>query len=349
MTEHGGVIRPGEEWLDTNGRPIQAHGGSVLFEDGTYYWYGENKERTVPGGDVWHWGVRCYSSTDLCSWTDEGLILPPDLDDPRSPLHPHREMERPHIVRHPSTGRYVCYVKVKDGFTQLTSTFVADRLLGPYRPVHVDVRPLGMDAGDFDLTVDADTGRGHYIFERVHSELIVADLDVALTGITGDHSVHFRHGRPPHVREAPAYFRRHGRHYLITSGTTGYYPNPSEVAVADDIHGPWTVVGDPHPGDATGTSFGSQISSVLKVPGKEDLYVAIGDRWLPHYTEPGHVAVDAFEEHFARLEAGEDPGPMPRLTVPDTANARYVWLPLRFEGERVVIDWRDEWSLEDFD
>ena len=37
-------IRPGEVWLDTNGNRIHAHGGSVIFIDGTYYFYGENKE-----------------------------------------------------------------------------------------------------------------------------------------------------------------------------------------------------------------------------------------------------------------------------------------------------------------
>ena len=35
------AIYPGKTWLDTNGNPIQAHGGSVLYVDGIYYWYGE--------------------------------------------------------------------------------------------------------------------------------------------------------------------------------------------------------------------------------------------------------------------------------------------------------------------
>ena len=39
-------IRPGKIWLDTNGNPIQAHGGSVMYLDGVYYFYGENKEKT---------------------------------------------------------------------------------------------------------------------------------------------------------------------------------------------------------------------------------------------------------------------------------------------------------------
>ena len=37
---------PGQTWLDTEGKRIQAHGGSVIYVDGIYYWYGENKEKT---------------------------------------------------------------------------------------------------------------------------------------------------------------------------------------------------------------------------------------------------------------------------------------------------------------
>lgn len=39
---------PGRVWLDTEGKRIQAHGGSVMYLDGVYYWYGENKELTNP-------------------------------------------------------------------------------------------------------------------------------------------------------------------------------------------------------------------------------------------------------------------------------------------------------------
>ena len=30
---------PGEVWKDTDGNPINAHGGGLLYHDGTYYWY----------------------------------------------------------------------------------------------------------------------------------------------------------------------------------------------------------------------------------------------------------------------------------------------------------------------
>src|SRR6476661_10691844 len=111
------TIRPGQMWNDTTGRRIQAHGGSVHHEDGTFYWYGENKERTTTGHGIWHWGVRCYCSTDLYNWEDLGLIIPPDVDDPGSPLHPAQQMDRPHIIYNVATKKYVCWLRIMgEGF-----------------------------------------------------------------------------------------------------------------------------------------------------------------------------------------------------------------------------------------
>ena len=36
-------IRPGSIFYDTDGNPINAHGGGFLFYNDTYYWYGEIK------------------------------------------------------------------------------------------------------------------------------------------------------------------------------------------------------------------------------------------------------------------------------------------------------------------
>lgn len=78
-------FEPGKVWLDIDGKRIHAHGGSILYENGIYYWYGENKEHSDGKNGVWHWGVRCYSSQDLYNWKDEGVIIPPDLNDETSP------------------------------------------------------------------------------------------------------------------------------------------------------------------------------------------------------------------------------------------------------------------------
>lgn len=68
------TIRPGQVWLDTDGKRIQAHGGSLIYDSGKFYWYGENKEKTTGQNALWHWGVRCYSSEDLYNWKDEWKV-----------------------------------------------------------------------------------------------------------------------------------------------------------------------------------------------------------------------------------------------------------------------------------
>ena len=102
------AIYPGQVWLDTKGERIQAHGGAVYYENGTYYWYGENKTYTDGKNGVWTWGLKVYASKDLCNWDDLGYLIPPVLDDPNSALFPTKRVDRPHILKCPKTGKYVC-------------------------------------------------------------------------------------------------------------------------------------------------------------------------------------------------------------------------------------------------
>ncbi len=367
-------IRPGEVWLDTDGNRIQAHGGSIIAVDGTFYWYGENKEKTLPGSGIWHWGVRCYASDDLYNWVDKGLIIPPDTDDPSSPLHPSQSMDRPHILFNARTRKFVCWLKIMENdHSQTATVLTADNVLGPYTMIRSGMRPLGMSAGDFDLVVDPTDGKAYHYFERVHSELICADLTDDYTDVTGSSSAHFPNGHPPHVREAPAHFSRNGLHYLFTSGTTGYLPNPSEVACAQTYHGPWTVLGNPHPDDRSRTSYNSQISSVFKHPAKHDLYIALADRWLADLPDKvgdtfwTGAASDAIARMFAAFfdpqrahgagavdAVSDDQGPdrtelFTLISDPNTSVADYVWLPVRFDGQMAYLDWNDEWTIEEYE
>jgi hypothetical protein len=62
----------GEVWKDTNGVPIQAHGGQVqwLEKEGKWYWYGEDKTKGYRSN-----GISAYSSKDLYNWTFEGYVM----------------------------------------------------------------------------------------------------------------------------------------------------------------------------------------------------------------------------------------------------------------------------------
>lgn len=344
-------FKPGQVWLDTEGKRIQAHGGSIITVDDTFYWYGENKEKTQPGSGIWHWGMRMYRSKDLYNWEDLGGILPPVTDDPENPLHPSQFADRPHILYCARTGRFVMWIKImgKDGI-QFQVVATAETVTGPYTVLKSDFRPLGMSCGDFDLVIEPTDGKAYYIFERVHSELIVADLNEDYTDVTGYYSTHFPHLSPPYVREAPAYFRRGRLHYMFTSGTTGYFPNRSEVACSMSHHGPWTVLGDPHPGDAEHRSYRSQITSVFKHPYKKDLYIALADRWLTDLPKELPDIDGVFAKGFT--PGKEDMSiveVLNSLTVSNTSEADYVWLPIRFDGEMAYLDWHDSWRIEDYE
>ena len=129
-------------------------------------------------------------------------------------------------------------------------------------------------------------------------------------------------------------------------------PNPSEAAIADTWHGPYTVLGNPHPQDESQTSFHSQIASVFKVEGKKDLYIAVADRWLPEHMDL------KYEEYARGFESIFDPdyegekvnfNKFTQDSMRNTSIARYVWLPIRFDGEMPVLEWKDEWKIEDYE
>ncbi|MFD1613254.1 family 43 glycosylhydrolase [Sphingomonas tabacisoli] len=357
-------IQPGQLWLDTSGKPIQAHAPGIIDVDDWFYWYGENKEFTTGATDTESWGIRFYRSKDLYNWDDLGALIPPDTADPTSPLSRKVFPERPHILFNPRTGKFVCWIKIRGGLAtpQYRTVLVADRITGPWTMVRRELRPAGLAAGDFDLVADAATGKAYMYFEHEHKEVVAIELTDDWTGVTDRLTGHFPGGTPPNAREGIACFRRHGRLYLTSSQMTGYFPNPSQVAVADTFHGPFTDLGDLHPSDATRTSFNSQISQIFKHPRKKDLYIALADRWLPNIETDPRFATGELSQlvRSAIVKATAKPrqtmtqderaviGLAAALSKVNTSISRYVWLPIVFHNGRPVIEWRDEWRIEEF-
>lgn len=362
-------VKPGQEWLDTNGKPIQAHGFQVTYDekDNTYYWYGEDKTYTTLGSTVWTYGVRCYASKDFYNWEDRGHIIFPNTEDILSPIHPSQGLDRPHIIYNKKTKKWVCWFK-NLGDPQFYTVLQADNFMGPYTIMNSGFLPNGYESGDFDLYVDESTGKAYVWFERPHWELICCELSDDYLGVKntfgksekGRLSHHFVGRRPPYTREAPTHFVHNGKHYLFTSGTTGYYPNESMICTFSDYHGEYKDLGNPHPSDETHTSFGSQITDVIKIPGKKDLYVAVADRWMPQI----EGTQEAQEEFKRMIEKYKDLQPKAQnidpIQIQDrsndkrtgwdvTYNARYVFLPITWQGDKPVIEWKDEWRLEDYE
>lgn len=76
---------------------------------------------------------------------------------------------------------------------------------------------------------------------------------------------------------------------------------------------------------------------------------ACADRWLPQAMDKEYeVYREMFESLFCDGGKSFDFSRMGEPVVENTSIADYIWLPLRFEDNRVVIEWKDEWSLEDY-
>lgn len=253
-------------------------------------------------------------------------------------------MDRPHIVYNQCTRKYVAWLKIM-GEPPCFAVLEADQILGPYTMVNPRVNPCGMAVGDFDIAVAPEDGKAYLFSERPHVTIYCADLNTEYTDATGMYTEHFPHIAPPASREAPVHFMRNGLHYLITSGTSGYHPNPSEVPVSELWHGPWRVQGNPHVNDNSRTSFNSQITSVFKHPFKKDLYIALADRWMPNLREKEGPAFDTgeayekFAQRFEKIFAPDSdfvfsPEDAKEMFI-NSSISDYVWLPLRFEGDQV--------------
>jgi len=339
-------FEPGAVWRDTDGRPINAHGGGLLHHRGVYYWYGEFKEgRTyLPkvnmawgGTRVLAGGVSCYSSTDLYTWKNEGLVLPSVADNPDHDLACENVIERPKVIFNARTGKFVMwfhqdspnYAAARSGVAVSDTPAGLFHYVGSFRP-NVDIRPLNAPAETADTKTDRafirDVPRGQMSRDMT---LFVDDDGTAyqfyaseenqtmhVSQLTDDYlrpSGRFARIFVGQATEAPAVFKHGGKYYLIGSGCTGWDPNAARAAVAENIFGPWQELGNPCRGPNAALTFACQSAFVLPVAGSPGRFIAIFDRW----------------EKW------------------NLADSRHVWLPLSFdEKNQPVVQWRDRWTLE---
>ena len=137
------TFKPGQSWLDNNGKPINAHGGGMLFHNGTYYWYGEHKIAT-PLGNSAQVGVHVYSSTDLFNWTDEGIALSVIENDSLHDITKGCILERPKVIYNEKNHQFVMWFHLElksTGYTSARSGIaVSDSPIGPFTYLR-SVRP----------------------------------------------------------------------------------------------------------------------------------------------------------------------------------------------------------------
>jgi len=314
-------FRPGEIWMDTAGHPINAHGGGMLFHNGVYYWYGENKEgRTWLPESTKSWdgyrvdvtGIRCYSSTNLLDWQDRGLVLKAVPDNPAHDLHPSKVCERPKVVFNALTKKFVMWMHIdsEDYEAARAGVAIADEPTGPFTYL-ASVRPEGQGSQDQTVFQD-DDGKAYRIYASERDDTTYISL---LTDDYLKHSGKFVRVFVKRRMEAQAVFKHAGKYWLIASDCTGWDPNPARSAVAQSIWGPWTELGNPCRGPDADRSFGGQSAFVFPVAGRKDAFILMADRWN-------------------------------KTNLPES---RYLWLPIQFRDDKCVVEWMTAWNLSFFE
>lgn len=314
---------PGTPWLDQDGKPINAHGGGVIFFEGVYYWYGEHKlpgksEAQSAGG-----GVNAYSSKNLTDWKNEGLVLSVDHRDPAAELAYGCILERPKVLFNEGTGTFVMYFKFYPRGTGYDTGFVgvatAKSPAGPFQFQHKFLgagSPKG--SGDFVVFRDTDGSIYHLAVRKPDKAFCIGRLRDDGLFPAGDYQV--VPGVPLHT-EAPAVMVRDGKYFLLGSGSSSWNPNAARAMVADSIMGPYTNLENPthgvNPHNQLGPekTFGGQISFIIPIAGKKDAFIAMFDVWKPEHPIDG----------------------------------LYIWLPVEMRGGQPIVQWRDHWELSHFD
>ena len=307
------VHRNAQIWQDTDGQPIQAHGGGLLHFEGWWYWYGEDKSgttRTVtnasgqPVERVDLVGVAVYRSADLHQWQRMGLALSPSKQKGHD-LHPSQVLERPKVIYHPS-GSFVMWVHVDRPDYKLAATgvAVADRPEGPFTYLG-SLRPQGRDSRDQTLFLDDDGAAYHVCSTDRNATTLVTRLTDDYRGLTTRSADLF----PNRHMEAQAIARLGGRYWFLASGCTGWDPNEARAAVADSIWGPWQELGNPCRGGRDAGLTWRMQSTYLQRLDDQRLLVMF-DRWRPQ----------------------------------QLAESGYGWFVARPRGQRFEIDWQDRWE-----
>lgn len=350
-------ITPGQEWPDRKGEHINAHGGGLLFHEGKYYWYGENRPARGFTTEV---GVEVYSSSDLMNWEDEGVALAVS-EEAGHDIERGCIMERPKVVRNPKTGKFVMlfhlelkgkgYAAARVGFAE------SDSPVGPFR----FIRALRPNAGKWPTDFSRrDIRKAKKLKEADYKEwwtpewreairegLLLA-RDVPGGQMSRDMTVYVDDdGKAYHIYSAEEnltlnlaeltddYLDYTGRYVRIAPGGQNEAPT---IFKRDGVY--WMITSG-----CTGWA-----------PNEARMFKA-ASLWGPWEPLPspfvGKDAKKSFHTqgtYIFKVEGTEDGFVFmaDRWNPQSLKNSRHIWLPIDFEADGTpVIRWVDSWSPDD--
>lgn len=350
-------ITPGKEWPDRKGEHINAHGGGLLFHEGKYYWYGENRPARGFTTEV---GVEVYSSSDLMNWEDEGVALAVS-EEAGHDIERGCIMERPKVVRNPKTGKFVMlfhlelkgkgYAAARVGFAE------SDSPVGPFR----FIRSLRPNAGKWPTDFSRrDIRKAKKLKEADYKEwwtpewreairegLLLA-RDVPGGQMSRDMTVYVDDdGKAYHIYSAEEnltlnlaeltddYLDYTGRYVRIAPGGQNEAPT---IFKRDGVY--WMIT-------SGCTGWAPNEARMFKAA---SLWGPWGQLPSPFVGKDAKKSFHTQGTYIFKVEGTEDGFVFmaDRWNPQSLKNSRHIWLPIDFEADGTpVIRWVDSWSPKD--
>lgn len=298
------IFKNGENWFDTDGNIIHAHGGHIVKFNDTYYWYGENRIDNAY--------VNCYASKDLNNWEFRKNILTTDSNVKDLGFEGNLALtigdkkiniERPKVIYNKKTGKYIMWAHYENGLNYNEAAIAiasCDTPDGNFT-YHGYFRPCSYMSRD--CNVFEYEGNMYFISaSNENKDLHIYRLTDDYLGVAERVNLLFE----GESREAPALFTHNEKIYILTSACTGWRPNRGGYSFSDNILSKWAKLRD----FGDDTTYHSQPTSVLNlsVNGKEQ-HIYIGDRWGGNQWDGHNRKCFAYENssyYFSLIEIDEN-------------------------------------------
>ncbi len=347
----------GEIWNDNNGKHINAHGGGILYHNGTYYWYGEHKIAGKIGNSA-QVGVSCYSSKDLYNWKDESIAQKVDETNPESDIAKGCVLERPKVIYNAKTKKFVMWfhleLKGKGYYAARSGVAVSDKPEGPftflksfrpnagYWPVNVQPyhkRPVSPDVKDsycggkgcLPAPVDSVNllGRDFKGGQMARDMNLFVDNDGTAYHIYSSEensTLHISKLTDDYLSYSGEYFRVFVGRYM--EGATLFKRDGKYYIIASDCTG-WAP-------NAARSAVADQIFGDWKELGNP----AVGKDSETTFSSQSTYVLQVQGKKDSYIFMGD------RWTPDNPIDGRYIWLPITFENDAPKLYWKDSWSLK---
>ena len=363
------AVGNGELWPDTDGVHINAHGGGVLYYEGTYYWYGEHKIGGEAGNKAHGAAVRVYSSRDLLNWHNEGAALS-CVNEPFSDIADGSIIERPKVLYCAKTRQFVMRFHLE-----------LPHFTGRYQAARTGVAVSSTPTGPFRYLYGSRANAGLWPQNAEASQCTQEELEKAARFTAEDFgkldlsdtayrrkinmlALHFRSGQM--TRDQTLFVDDDGKAYQISASEenstlqiaeltddyllfTGRYWRMAEKdwteAPAVMKRGEWYyLLGSGCTGwrpNAARIYRARRITGPWERLGNPCRGVNTANGLGPEKTWGG-------QSTFILKLPGEDRyvAMFDRWQPENAIDGRYFWLPIEFEKGCPVITWRDDWKAD---